>query len=122
MRYLKRLISPGAPSLEAFYTHVISAPSLHRASTDALYTCHLIFFACLHTFDVRSYSNDWDMTLCAETWTVQATTGEKPPPLYDHTLTITGRHRSTVFGGNSGGRRRHNDTYVLDMETWVRML
>ena len=36
MRCLKRLISPGAPSLEAFYTHVISAPSLHRASTDAL--------------------------------------------------------------------------------------
>ena len=32
----ERLISPGAPSLEAFYTHVISAPSLHRASTDAL--------------------------------------------------------------------------------------
>ena len=24
------------PSLEAFYTHVISTPSLHRASTDAL--------------------------------------------------------------------------------------
>ena len=36
VRCLKRLISPGAPSLEAFYTHVISAPSLHRASTDAL--------------------------------------------------------------------------------------
>ena len=33
---LERLISPGTPSLEAFYTHVISAPSLHRASTDAL--------------------------------------------------------------------------------------
>ena len=36
VRCLKRLISPGAPGLEAFYMHVISAPSLHRASTDTL--------------------------------------------------------------------------------------
>ena len=40
MRCFKRLISPGTPSLEAFYTHVISAPSLHRASTDALILRH----------------------------------------------------------------------------------
>ena len=34
--FLFLLISPGAPSLEAFYAHVISAPSLHKARTDAL--------------------------------------------------------------------------------------
>ena len=34
---------------------------------------------------------------------------------------MTGRHRSAVFGGWYDGGSYHNDTYVLDMETWVRI-
>ena len=63
------------------------------------------------------------VTLCisfpTDTWTAQATTGEKPPALYGHTLTMVDQHRSLLFGGYGGGY--HNDTYILDMETWVRV-
>ena len=62
------------------------------------------------------------VTLCisfpTDTWTAQATTGEKPPALRGHTLTMVDQHRSILFGGYDGGRW-HNDTYILDMETWV---
>ena len=52
-------------------------------------------------------------------WRYQATTGDKPPALSGHTLTIvTGK--GALFGGYDGGRR-HNDTYILDLETWVRV-
>ena len=60
-------------------------------------------------------------SLCTETWTIQTTTGEKPPPLACHTLTMTDGHRATVFGGFDGVRS-HNDTYVLDVKTWVRII
>ena len=65
------------------------------------------------------------VTLCAsfptETWTAQATTGEKPPALQGHTLTMVDDHRAVLFGG-SKDRTWYNDvTYILDMETWVRV-
>lgn len=53
-------------------------------------------------------------------WSAQPTTGEKPPPLCDHTFTKIDQHRAVVFGGWSGRNRCDiDDTYVLDMETWV---
>ena len=62
------------------------------------------------------------VTLCisfpTDTWTAQATTGEKPPALYGHTLTMVDHRNALLFGGMSGGRY-YNDTYILDMETWV---
>ena len=62
------------------------------------------------------------VTLCifspADTWIAQATTGEKPPALWGHTLTKIDQHRAGLFGGFDGGRD-HNDTFILDMETWV---
>ena len=57
MRCFKRLISPGTPSLEAFYTHVISAPSLHRASTDALIPPSLLYCdISKHSIDSKVFS------------------------------------------------------------------
>jgi len=53
----------------------------------------------------------------AGVWTVQPTTGDKPPPLTGHTFTKIDHHRAAVFGGFFGNRT--NDTYMLDMETWV---
>lgn len=55
----------------------------------------------------------------AEVWVVQETTGEKLPPLSSHTFTKIDHHRAVVFGGFTGTLA--NDTYMLDMETWVRM-
>ena len=52
-------------------------------------------------------------------WVAQPTTGEKPPPLSGHTFTKIDHKRAVAFGGSTGSRV--NDTYVLDMETWVWM-
>ena len=51
-------------------------------------------------------------------WSVPHTTGEKPPPMARHTFTKVDHRRAVVFGGSLGGGKT-NDTYVLDMETWV---
>lgn len=59
----------------------------------------------------------------ADDWTCQPTTGETPPPLVSHTFTMIDDHRAAVFGGSSDGSvaNRLNETYVLDMEKWVRL-
>ena len=61
------------------------------------------------------------VTLCVsfltDTWTAQNTTGDKPPPLGGHTFTRITENKAVVFGGYSSDL--HNDTYVLDMDTWV---
>ena len=57
------------------------------------------------------------VTFPAEAWAVQPTTGERPPPLGAHTFTKIDHHRAVVFGGVTWTLA--NDTYVLDMETWV---
>ena len=49
---------------------------------------------------------------------VQATSGEKPPGLWGHSLTMIDTHRALLFGGLDGWRR-HNDAYLLDLVTWV---
>ena len=54
----------------------------------------------------------------ADLWSVQATTGDRPPALNNLTLTKIDQHRAALFGGHDG-RKYHNDTYVLDMATWV---
>ena len=54
----------------------------------------------------------------ADTWSTQATTGEQPPPLNGHSLTMIDQQRAVLFGGR-GAHHCHNDTYVLDMEAWV---
>ena len=64
----------------------------------------------------------WSTHFCSVTvptgvWAVQMTTGESPPPLYYHTFTKIDHNRVVVFGGFAGSSS--NDTYVLDMETWV---
>ena len=51
-------------------------------------------------------------------WSVQATTGEKPPPRSTYTFTKIDHHRAVVFGGGTGTKAL-NDAYVLDMEKWV---
>ena len=51
-------------------------------------------------------------------WSVQSTTGEQPPGLSHHTLTLVDPHRAVVFGGIDG-QRRVNTTYVLDLDKWV---
>ena len=53
-------------------------------------------------------------------WSLQSTTGEQPPPLAWHTFTKIDHHRAVVFAGFTG-KSMNNDTFVLDMETWVRM-
>lgn len=53
----------------------------------------------------------------AGVWEIQKTNGEKPPPLSNHSFTKIDNHRAVVFGGYNGSY--NNDTYVLDMETWV---
>ena len=61
------------------------------------------------------------VTVPAGVWAVQRTTGESPPPLSWHTFTKIDHHRAVVFGGYRylQGDIYLNDTYVLDMETWV---
>ena len=53
-----------------------------------------------------------------DTWTAQVTTGEKPPALSGHSLTIIDQCRAVLFGGWDGSYRR-NETYTLDLDTWV---
>ena len=83
----------------------------------------------LHTFLPGAYYFPLSLpppaivTLCisfpTDTWTAQATTGEKPPALWGHTLTMVDQNRAVAFGGRDGSYVYHNDTYILDMETWV---
>jgi len=63
----------------------------------------------------------YSVTVAAGVWAVQRTTGESPPPLSLHTFTKIDHHRAVVFGGYPLGSRL-NDTFVLDMETWVCMM
>ena len=58
------------------------------------------------------------VTVPAEVWDIQKTSGESPPPLFNHTFTRIDHHRAVVFGGCAGSSWE-NDTYVLDMKTWV---
>ena len=58
------------------------------------------------------------VTVPAGVWAVQPTTGQKPPPLSHHTFTMIDHHRAVMFGGYTGSSKV-NDTYVLDMKTWV---
>ena len=51
-------------------------------------------------------------------WKEQATSGEKLPGLWGHSLTMIDTHRALLFGG-SDGREAYNDAYILDMDTWV---
>ena len=76
-----------------------------------------MFYACMYNKDGWS-NHDY---IIIDTWSVQPTTGEKPPPLAYHTFTLTGRHTATVFGG-VGGIKKYDATYLLDMETWVGRL
>lgn len=52
-------------------------------------------------------------------WTVQLTTGEKPPPVEDHTFTKIDHHRAVVCGGHTETGGSLNDAYILDMNKWV---
>ena len=61
--------------------------------------------------------SDSHISVPAGVWAEQPTTGEKPPPLSSHTFTQVDHHRAVLFGGWTG--RRINDTYILDMKTWV---
>jgi len=57
----------------------------------------------------------------SDEWSMPSTTGEKPPPLSRHTLTKIDQHRALLFAGYDG-KKRHNDTFVLDMKKWVWQL
>ena len=61
------------------------------------------------------------VSLPAEVWSVQPTTGTKPPPMSHHTFMKIDHHRAVVIGGVIGWTP-YNDIYVLDMETWVLIL
>lgn len=53
-----------------------------------------------------------------EVWSAQRTTGQKPPAVESHSFVKIDSHRAVVFGGYTG-KTNLNDTYVLDMDTWV---
>ena len=78
----------------------------------------LLSIPCKHDFHALvtlSISFPTDM------WTAQATTGERPPLLVGHTLTKCDHNRAILFGARAEGNYR-NDTYALDMDTWVRYI
>ena len=52
-------------------------------------------------------------------WIAQSTSGKRPVGLWGHSLTMINRGRALLFGGWSGGAKWHNDTYLLDLESWV---
>ena len=54
-----------------------------------------------------------------ETWNIQATTGDKPPALCGHTLTIMDGNKALLFAGVDDKNHWHNQSYLLDMEKWV---
>ena len=66
----------------------------------------------LHSWSLRL------ITVSTDEWSAQPTTGEKPPPLSHHTFTKIDHSRAVVFGGLTRNSRL-NDSYILDMETWV---
>ena len=50
-------------------------------------------------------------------WLAQSTTGSKPPAFDGHTFITINDHKAVLFGGSGG--KKYNDTYVLDLDTWV---
>ena len=53
------------------------------------------------------------------TWTSQPTTGCVPPPCVDFSFTCVDGRRAVVFGGYQPQTGITNDTYLIDMDTWV---
>ena len=56
---------------------------------------------------------------CAGIWTSQPTTGSVPPPCVDFSFTCVDKRRAVVFGGYQPQTGITNDTFLLDMDTWV---
>ena len=52
-------------------------------------------------------------------WRQQVTSGERPPGLSDHSLTLIDGPRALLFGGWDR-IKFHNDAYILDLDNWVR--
>ncbi len=48
--------------------------------------------------------------------------GECPPPCVDFSFTRVDQHRAIAFGGFQPEMGTTSDAYMLDMETWVRIL
>ena len=53
-----------------------------------------------------------------EMWTIPEPTGDKPTKLARNSLTMIDQQRAALFGGYDG-KRGHNETYLLDLETLV---
>ncbi|KAL6761433.1 hypothetical protein V8C86DRAFT_3131553 [Haematococcus lacustris] len=71
-----------------------------------------------------STTNDvyW-MTMDRMEWHLQPCKGDKPPPRYNHCAVFDmENNRLIVFGGRTAERKRLNDIYFLDLEsfTWYR--
>ena len=72
----------------------------------------------MKSFSHKSQKLFCSVTVPAGEWSAQSTTGEAPPPIFGHTFTKISPSKAALFGGDNG-RHKVNDTYVLDMETWV---
>ena len=85
----------------------MAIPLYTQYYTTKLYYTNIIIIGLLYPFTT-------------DKWTPQhlIATGDKPPALYRHTLTKIGKRRVAMFGGCDGSVRR-NDTYILDVESWV---
>ncbi|PNW72944.1 hypothetical protein CHLRE_14g612700v5 [Chlamydomonas reinhardtii] len=68
-----------------------------------------------------STTNDlfW-MTMDRMEWHNQPCKGEKPPPRYNHAACYDEENnRLVVFGGRTAERKRLNDIYFLDLDSWT---
>ena len=54
-------------------------------------------------------------------WEKIVTTGNRPPQLSGHTLTMTDASHAVLFGGQKEDGSCVNDAYILSMDSWVRM-
>ena len=59
------------------------------------------------------------LSLFAGLWSSQPTSGSLPPPCVDFSFTSPDKKKAVVFGGYQPPDGITNDTFLLDMETWV---
>jgi hypothetical protein len=70
--------------------------------------------------DPKGWTNEVKVfDLDTRRWSSQPTSGSIPPPSVDFSFTSPDKKKAVVFGGYQPPTGITNDTFLLDMETWV---
>jgi len=80
----------------------------------------LVVFGGTTVKDGATTNDVYWMTIDRMEWHLQPTKGERPSPRYNHAAVFdSDNNRLIIFGGRAADRKRLNDVWFLDLETWT---